>query len=273
MIDMFTRKTASAFIIVLLTFKLHAVTVIDFYAAESSSQDTNMITMTTDLFYSQCQSLSGFNVVDKRDVHFDRNNAGPEISFYPEIEETSDGWSCTLNAYNAFLKKNVQFKKQYASYYKILVDAKASIENLFASVLTPDDSRTGDGNSNSAREIKLEELAGTWSGESLVDKIIILRGGKGFVVFKNGATMNISLTLDSDTLTVKQNSKPNASFFPELPRSTALKNISRADPIEWTLTLSPEGFLTGTKKTLTEDKTSATGVKQSNVPVEWKKKE
>ena len=39
-------------------------------------------------------------------------------------------------------------------------------------------------------EATLETLAGTWTGEALVDKVIILRGGNGFVIFKNGASMN-----------------------------------------------------------------------------------
>ena len=38
-----------------------------------------------------------------------------------------------------------------------------------------------------------EFLSGTWGGEDTIDKIVIMRGGRGFVIFKNGSSMNITV--------------------------------------------------------------------------------
>ena len=113
-------------------------------------------------------------------------------------------------------------------------------------------------------------LAGTWSGEELIEKILILRGGRGFIVFKNGASMTISVSIEGESVTVKQYGKSNASFFPELPRQEALKIAATASPIEWKLKLDGN-TLAGTKKTLVADKKSSTGVSEGVVNVSWVK--
>ena len=67
----------------------------------------------------------------------------------------------------------------------------------------------------------LDTLAGTWTGDTLIDKIVILRGGKGFVIFKNGASMNIVISINGSSVTVIQKGRSNASFYPELSRELA----------------------------------------------------
>lgn len=274
---------AAQFILLFTAASVFAAVPVDFYATVSTSQDTNMISMTTDLFFTQFQSLDGYSVTDKRATPFDPSTAAPSaISFYAEIQESGDGsWLCTLNAIKTGINKNISETKKYASYYKILLDAKASLENLLAS-LDGSDGETSLASSSitnktttrtpSAGAVSVESLAGTWTGEPLVDKILILRGGKGFIIFKNGASMNITLSIQGSTVNVKQSGKSNASFFPDLPRTVALQIASTAEPVEWSLSLVATDILQGTKKTLVTDDSSATGASYGSVEVEWKKK-
>ena len=119
----------------------------------------------------------------------------------------------------------------------------------------------------------LDTLAGTWTGDTLVDKIVILRGGKGFVIFKNGASMNITVSLNGTSVTVTQKGRSNASFYPELSRELALKNAATANPIKWELKLVSLQKMTGVKTTLVEDKKSSTGASPKAISVEWSKSE
>lgn len=280
------KKFVAAAALILMTLAASFADTVEFFATVSSSADDNMIKMTTDLLYTQFQSLDGYSVSDKRTEVFTPPSDSPNISFYADIQEDYDGgWICTLNAYR--MEKNVSVTKKYDSYYKILMDSKASIENLLLNLTEnselkkqeePAEKDSEDEKKEEANPILrqrnpvMDSLAGTWTGEELIEKILILRGGRGFIVFKNGASMNIliSVSTDGNSVTVKQNGKSNASFFPELPRQEALKNAATASPIEWNLVFSGN-TLEGTKRTLIADKKSSTGVSEGTVNVSWTK--
>lgn len=269
------KLRAAQFIFLFLATSLFAATRIDFYETVSSSQDANMISMTTDLFYNQLQSLDGYIITDKRTTPYSSDlTTSSVISFYAEIQESSDGsWLCTLNAIKNSNGKNVSETKKYASYYKILLDAKSSLENLLSS-LDESNSFTQDENGNNFENnsLSVEKLAGTWTGETLVDKIVLLKGGRGFVILKNGASMNISVTLLGNTIIIKQSGKSNASYFPEIPRNIALENAGNAEPVVWTMTLTSPNTLSGKKNTLVTDNSSPTGVSRGDISVVWNRK-
>ena len=257
---------------------------VDFFATVSSSKDSSMIKMTTDLFFTQFQSVDGYTVKDRRGETFDPASATRNISFYAQIEEDADGgWLCTLNAVEADGKRNVSSTKKYDTYYKILLDAKRSLENLLENLAgdieMPSESAQKQEMqaSNLAAGELLETIAGAWApGEAeLIEKALILRGGRGFVIFKNGASMNVSVSVspsdEGSAITIKQIGKPNASYFPELPREKALQNASDAPPIEWRMMLYGQ-TLSGTKKTLLADDASPGGVRQGEVEISWSKR-
>ena len=76
---------------------------------------------------------------------------------------------------------------------------------------------------------------------------------------------------ESDTkVIITQESRPNASFFPELPRTVALQAAKEAEPIEWTLSLLNDNTLSGTKKTLTLASDNQTSMSKLNVT--WHRK-
>lgn len=263
------------FLILLAVMPLSAQKVVGFYATVSSSDDTNMLTMTTDLFYTQLQNMDGYSVIDCRNMTYTEGvEKKGDIIFYAEIQEKDGQWSCTLHAATGSPLKNVQETRTYASYYKILLDAKASLDSILTKLYQDaqetqskesSDSSTGSGSAN------LDSLAGTWIGEQLIDKVIILRGGKGFVIFKNGASMTIAVSIKGNNVSVVQQGRSNASFYPEIARELALKNAATASPISWSLTLVGESTLKGTKTTLVENKNSSSGISVGSIEVQWTK--
>lgn len=279
------RSLFAKSVILILALKINAASLVDFYATVSSSSDTNMIRMTTDLFYTQLQSLEGYIVNDKRDIPFSEDKAiSSNIAFYAEIQEDNpSGWICTLNAIKNNEHKNVSATKKYSSYYKILMDAKSSLENLLYNLNSNlDSAKNSLGNSsenfnfsqnqNLSEEQNLDILAGTWSGEDSIEKIIITRSGRGFVIFKNGASMNVSVETSGNSVKIKQAVRSNASFFTEIPRTLALQNATNAPTIEWNLTMSSANTLEGEKQTLVEDSENPGKVKIGKINVKWTKK-
>ncbi|MCR5606980.1 MAG: hypothetical protein K6F69_09225 [Treponema sp.] len=292
----------SIFLIILL-FVLQKATFaipVEFYSSISESKDTGMIKMTEDMYFSQLSSLENYEVIDKRPQYFDIDSftaqkSDENIIFFAEIQEgeNSSGWVCILTAIEKKSgKKNMQ-AKIYDSYYKILLDSKQSLRTLL-SVFT----NTADTDSNAIKDsvsaniksqlesqknidnqsadnqknLSIEDIAGNWDGEPYIDKIVIMRGGRGFVIFKNGASMLINITISGNKIHVKQVGKSNASYYPELPRELALKIARDATPIEWSLIQDDKGSLSGTKDTIKPSETVDGEVEKTQISVVWNRK-
>ena len=246
-----------------------------FYGAVSVSGDDAVIKLTQDLFFSQLEALDLFDIQDRRQTVYSTNilkqhaNTS-DLLFYAQIYEKKGEWVSVLHLVEAATGKEAVTEKQYDGYYKILMEAKNSLASLIKDF--------GNGETSQAKQVfqpqtpNTENLSGTWYGEEYIDKIILLRGGRGFVIFKNGASMNISVTISGKTLTALQQSKPNASFFPEIPREAALINAVNAEPVRWEMTIESESAMSGVKYTLVEAKGSELpSVTQGSINVRWRR--
>ena len=257
---------------------------IDYFGIVASGVDDNMSKMTSDLYYTQLCEINSYTVQDKRTGIKMEQTPGTDsfeegkISLYAVIskKENSSKWISTITLYDSSKKTTLSEAKEYDSFYKILMEPKSTLQDTISSLLsgngTSVTASTGSSKAGSAIQ-STEFLSGTWGGEDTIDKIVIMRGGRGFVIFKNGSSMNITVEIkgsgQSQSIVITQNGKANASFFPELPREVALKEAVNAAPIKWTLTLADDNTLTGTKSTLIlTDGTAVNGT----MNVTWKRK-
>lgn len=260
---------------------------LDFYGIVSPDADSNMTGMTEDLFYAQLSDMDGIHVTDRRSsnfVNYFLENGTPLFDgtgtpFYAIIKRgTKNGtWNCTL-----YLNKNehgniVSYSRDFDSYYKIMTDAKQTIASLFdqldSQYNTSLEMREPQNNLQniSTNKISTDNISGTWDGEDFIDRVVILRGGRGFIIFKNGASMAISVDISESTnsVTVTQVGPSNASYFPNLPRQTALTLAPKASPLSWTLALAGNETLAGTKNTYEMQGSDAA---QATEKVTWRKR-
>lgn len=223
-----------------------------FYGTISNTNDKAAINLTQNLFYSQFEALNSYTIIDNRLTTFSSSVelSDTDPSFYAEIQIADSKWLCSLHLVTTQYDKI--YTRTYDSYYKILMDGKNLIENLLSSEnqIVQEENILSEGNSENTIQINMDFLAGTWQGEEHIDKIVLLRSGRGFIIYKNGASMNIQITISGDTILATQTSKSNASFYPELPREIALVAAATASPIVWELSLVSESQLAGTKNTL-----------------------
>ena len=241
---------------------------IDYFGIVAPGIDDNMSKMTSDLYYTQLCEINGYTINDKRigirmaDTPQTSEFEDGKISFYAVItkKENSSKWISTINIYDSSRKATLSEAKEYDSFYKILMEPKTSLQETISTLLSgggtiaSTDSSNSSSSKNTTKLQSTEFLSGTWGGEDTIDKIVIMRGGRGFVIFKNGSSMNITVEIKSDgssqNIIITQNGKANASFFPELPREVALKEAVNADPVKWILTLDDDDTLSGIKSTL-----------------------
>lgn len=258
---------------------------IDYYGIVSTEIDANMSKMTSDLYYTQLSEINNFSVADKRTSPslIERPDASSfsdgKLSFFTLItkDSNSDKWITTYYVVDKSKNEEHSKKKTYDSFYKILMEPKDVLQNTIKQLIENDSSATAISTSvqeaaasGNASIASTEELSGTWGGEENINKIVIMRGGRGFVIFNNGASMNITVELSgsegSKKVVITQKGNSNASFYPELKRTAALAAAVSAKPIKWTLSLSNNNTLKGTKDTLLPDGDS---YKEGSVSVIW----
>ena len=258
---------------------------IDYYGIVSTEIDANMSKMTSDLYYTQLSEINNFSVTDKRTTPSlsERPDASAfadgKLSFFTLIskDNTSDKWITVYYVVDKTKNEEHSKKKIYDSFYKVLMEPKDVLKNTIKQLIENDTSSTAIAAStqktsdvNGSSIASTEELSGTWGGEDNINKIVIMRGGRGFVIFNNGASMNITVELSGSDgnkkVVITQKANSNASFFPELNRTVALSAAVSAKPIKWTLALTDTNTLKGTKDTLLPDGDS---YKEGSVNVTW----
>lgn len=271
-----------------------------YYGVVTNVNDQNMLNITQDLFFAQLRGISYLEAQDMRDddikdsykqiqtdesgeAFFDlvqsQVQAQDSIVFVTRIyrPRSDEKWQCAFIAKNMSSGTVASKGKEYDSYYRILTDAKVLIQSVVSQASGNIDSDGGaaqkiqGGSRPDAAEGGTENIAGSWGGERDASKIILLRSGRGFIVFNNGATMNVTVSAKEDGSSIKivQRDKFNASFYPDIDRQTILNYAESAPPIEWNLTLTKTGSLVGKKKTLVQ---TGGAVEPASVDVAWTKK-
>ena len=241
--------------------------------------------MTSDLYYTQLSEINNFSVEDKRTTPSLSERPDAEVfssnslSFFTLINKdlNSDKWITTYYVVDKAHNEEHSKKKIYDSFYKILMESKDVLKDTIKQLIENDSSATAitasvqDKSTSTASAItSTEELSGTWGGEENINKIVIMRGGRGFVIFNNGASMNITVELSGQDnnrqVLIKQKGNSNASFYPDLKRTAALTAAVSAAPIKWTLSLTDTNTLKGVKDTLLPDGDS---YKEGSINVTW----
>ncbi len=285
--DFSKKSIILSIILILFSVKLLAQSYnIDYYGIVSTEIDANMSKMTSDLYYTQLSEINNFSVSDKRTsssltARPDASSFSEDkLSFFTLIskDEKSDKWITTYYVIDKAKNEEHSKKKTYDSFYKILMEPKDVLKNTIKQLIESDNP-TSSAISSSQTEavpvktapiISTEELSGTWGGEDNINKIVIMRGGRGFVIFNNGASMNITVELSgpegSKKVLITQKGNSNASFYPELKRTAALSAAVSANPIKWTLSLTDSNTLQGIKDTLLPD---GDNYKEGSVSVTW----
>ncbi len=239
-----------------------------------------------DLVFSFIRELRTYRMLDMRKEPLPHDIGVPDGSdyiFYGTISGRSDGIKLEL-----VLKGGPQMitriiSRVYDNSSKILLESRMLVRDLFdLSISLPDPEF-------SLQEIVKEEpvesetytviesldtLAGTWIGEPGIEKIMILRGGRGVVVLSSGISLSVELSIDGNSLYVKQKSALHMRQFLDLPDTVARKAVNVAPPLEWIMKLtSDQKTLSGIKKTVSivNDGTDILSVKPDSLSVVWQR--
>lgn len=255
---------------------------IDYLGIVSKDLDQNMAKMTSDLYFTQLNEIPELSINDKRTEAFLEDEpeksllSQQNLSFYTEIKKSinSEKWLAVIHVIDSSNNEEHKKQKEYDSFYKILMESKANLKETIKSLIENKTEQKEEPVMLKEVEVmkqiqSTESLSGTWScGDEYIEKIVILRGGRGFVIFKNGASMTIEVKMDSSSILITQKGRSNASFYPDLPRTLALNVAPEAEPMVWKLNFVNDNTLSGTKKTIVANNDS---FEYTTIPVKWVK--
>ena len=247
---------------------------IDFYGIASKDTEKNMLSMTEDIFFAQLKELE-YTINDRRSENFSEDFFSGNADFSQSEKPDTGIFYAVISKIDAAdgHKEPETESKIYNSYYKILMESKTSLRGIVENLAKTSGEENKTEN-NGAGSFSLENLAGNWSDGKFLSKIVIMRGGRGFVIFKNGASMNISVKIEQDenqaqSVKIVQTSGNNASYFPEIDRQKALELAMTAEPIRWTFKMEKTGILSGTVETLVQSESGK--IARKSVFAQWTK--
>ena len=276
-----TKKVYIALLLLLISLPptLSALPGVAVYQLQAPTM-TEQIAQTVDnLVFSFIKELKTYTIYDLRNQPVPTDfpqNAAVEYIFFGVLEEVPEGVKLEL-----ILKgKKEQFtriiSKVYDNVNRILLDSRLLVFNLFDfSVPLEQLARSlpqTEQNTEFGYIETVDSLAGSWKGEPGLDRVMILRGGRGMAVFSSGVSVSLDLKIDNGYLLVTQKGSLQPRQFLNLPDEIARQAVQKTNPPQWRFLVSPDKkILSGTKvdAQIQYNETAIISIEYDTATVEW----
>ena len=196
--------------------------------------------------------------------------------FFGVLEEVPEGLKLELILKGRKDQFTRIISKVYGSINKILLDSRLLVFNLFDFSVPLEQIASTAPQSEPAAEFgyveTVDSLAGSWKGEPGLDRVMILRGGRGMAVFSSGVSVSLELKIDNGYLLVTQKGSLQPRQFLNLPDAIAQQAVQQTNPPQWRFLVSPDKkILSGTKvdAQIQYNETAIISVKYGTATVEW----
>ena len=276
-----TKKVYIALLLLLISLPpaLSALPGVAVYQLQAPAISEQTAQTVDNLVFSFIKELKAYTIFDLRNqsvpVDFPKNPAIDYI-FFGALEEVPDGIKLELILKGRTEQLTRIISKVYDNVNKILLDSRLLVFNLFDfSVPLEQLARSLPQNEQSMEFGYIEtvdSLAGSWKGEPGLDRVMILRGGRGMAVFSSGVSVSLDLKIDNGYLLVTQKGSLQPRQFLNLPDEIARQAVQKTNPPQWRFLVSPDKkILSGTKvdAQIQYNETAIISVKYDTATVEW----
>lgn len=239
------------------------------FSLSSADVGENVARTVNDLVFSFIKELRTYRILDMRSdtVPADlRVPDGSEYLFYGSLTGVSDGIKLELVLKGGPFMVTRIISRVYENPNRILLESRMLVRDLFdQSVALPDPAEIQPSVVDGAGTVKppavtnelvavanLDSLAGSWRGEEGIEKVMLLRGGRGVAILASGISISLELFLSSGDLVIRQKGMANPRQFMDLSDAVAKQAATIAPPLEWRfLMTADQKILQGIKKTVT----------------------
>lgn len=262
------------------------------FSLYSNDLGENITVSVNDLIFSFIRELRTYRTIDMRTDTLPLDMSvpdGTDYLFFGTISDQPDGIKLELVLKGGPQGVTRLISRVYENSNRILLESRMLVRDLFdQSVRLPDpdeplyaqglpESHASDVDENpEAQELvsvsSIDSLAGSWEGESGIDRIMLLRGGRGVAVLSSGVSISLEVIVSNGDLLVRQKGNANPRQFDDLPDPVARQAANIAPPIEWRFLISKDQkILSGTKKTVVirNDGKNILNMENREYPVSW----
>jgi len=249
------------------------------YQLQASTMTEQTAQTVDNLVFSFIKELKTYTIFDLRSQSVPAdfpNDPAIDYIFFGALEEVPEGIKLELILKGRKDQVTRIISKVYDNINKILLDSRLLVFNLFdfsvpleqlARSLPQTEQNTEFGYIDT-----VDSLAGSWKGEQGLDRVMILRGGRGMAVFSSGVSVSLDLKIDNGYLLVTQKGSLQPRQFLNLPDEIARQAVQKTNPPQWRFLVSPDKkILSGTKvdAQIQYNETAIISVKYDTATVEW----
>ncbi len=278
------RETKKLYIMLLLLLislppVLSALPGVAVYQLQAPTMNEQIAQTVDNLVFSFIKELKTYTIFDLRSQSVPAdfpNDTAIDYIFFGALEEVPDGIKLELILKGRTEQLTRIISKVYDNINKILLDSRLLVFNLFdfsvpleqlARSLPQTEQNTEFGYIDT-----VDSLAGSWKGEPGLDRVMILRGGRGMAVFSSGVSVSLDLKIDNGYLLVTQKGSLQPRQFLNLPDEIARQAVQKTNPPQWRFLVSPDKkILSGTKvdAQIQYNETAIISVNYGTAAVEW----
>lgn len=276
-----TKKVYIALLLLLISLPsaLSALPGVAVYQLQAPAISEQTAQTVDNLVFSFIKELKAYTIFDLRNQSVPAdfpNDPTIDYIFFGALEDVPEGIKLELILKGRKDQVTRIISKVYDNISKILLDSRLLVFNLFDfSVPLEQLARSlpqTEQNTEFGYIETVDSLAGSWKGEPGLDRVMILRGGRGMAVFSSGVSVSLDLKIDNGYLLVTQKGSLQPRQFLNLPDEIARQAVQKTNPPQWRFLVSPDKkILSGTKvdAQIQYNETAIISVKYDTATVEW----
>lgn len=257
-----------AFLLFNTVFIAQELPVVGVYSLISIDTSETVRRSVNDLVFSFIREQRNYRVLDMRNDSLPEDLSippGANYIFYGKLVNRSDGIQLELVLKGGIFNTTRLLSRIYENSNRILLESRMLVRDLFdQSIALPEPSSAeitkplslsdsqSDINEENLQHIKnIDSLSGSWRGGEGIEKVMILRGGRGVAVFESGISISLELINGNNELFIRQKGPLLIRQFLNLPDAIAQQAVSIVPPLEWRFLVTPDyKKLVGINKTV-----------------------
>jgi len=260
---------------------LSALQTVAIYQIEGTNVSTQTAQTINNLMVTFIKAQKKYRIIDMRTEYAPKEypkDSAADFVFFAAVQTVSDGIRISLTLKGPEDTATRFISKVYERSNALLLDSRRLINRLFDFSIALEQPAQAENLSDNDRLMPIDtidSLAGSWKGEAGIDRIMILKGGHGIIIFSNATSFSLDLTIEDGYLIVKPKGDIPPQRFLQLPDHIVNQIMQKIEPPEWRFLVSANNnLLSGTKKEVQvhHDNTDITDISYETVPVEWQRK-
>lgn len=235
---------------------LYASPTVGVFKLESKNITEQTTATISNAIFSFVKELKKYDIVDMRSTPVTETDAQQRFDyvFAGKITGLENGIQLELMLKNSSDKITRRISKIYQSVNLILLDSRVLVSDIFdksvnlSVTYNPEDS---DSKENSeVEEVKnIDILSGSWQGEEGLERVELMRGGRGIALLSSGITILLQIRIHEGYLTINQSGRPMPRQFINLPDEIAKKAAEMGKTPSWKFLVSADNKILVGEKT------------------------